>query len=360
MHRRLPIYFLVDVSESMAGDELYQLEEAMNSIVSTLRKDPYALETAYISVIVFAGKAKTLVPLVELVRFHQPELPIGGGTALGTALKHLMAELDRTLVPSTSDRKGDWKPVVFLLTDGVPTDDTRDAIDLWQRKYRDRVNLVAVSVGGQADLAVLRRLTENVIVFMDAAPDAFARFAQWVSMSIQAASRSVATGHGDGVQLAKGDDTVVHLANESGPQSNWSVSDQRYAILIGKCERSKHPYLLKYRRDPQGIRDFLAEAGAPELAPSFDYVFSTVIPLHQNYFELTDSSSQGKTVDVSRTLGVPPCPHCGAMSTLAGCGNCGNIHCIAGEGAAVCPWCGASGFYGVTTGDRWDIAGGAG
>ena len=349
MHRRLPIYFVVDVSESMAGDELYQLEEAMNSIVATLRKDPYALETAYISVIVFAGKAKTLVPLVELVRFHQPELPIGGGTGLGTALKHLMAELDRTLVPSSSDRKGDWRPVVFLLTDGVPTDDTRDAVDLWQRKYRDRVNLVAVSVGGQADLAVLRRLTENVIVFMDAAPDAFAKFAQWVSMSIQAASRSVATGRGDGVQLAKPDETVVHLAPESGAGS-WGTADQRYAILIGRCEKSSHPYLMKFHRDPEGIRELLARENALEFARDFDYLFKTTIPLHQNYFELTEASSGGQTVNMARLLGGSPCPHCGASYTLALCGGCQNIHCISGEGIAICPWCKTASEYGHSDG----------
>jgi uncharacterized protein YegL len=357
MHRRLPVFFVVDVSESMAGDELYQLEEAMNTIITTLRKDPYALETAYVSVIVFAGKAKTLVPLVELLRFHQPELPIGGGTGLGSALKHLMAELDRTLIPSNSERKGDWRPVIFLLTDGVPTDDTRDAIDLWQRKYRDRVNLVAVSIGGQADLAVLRRLTDNVIVFMDAAPDAFARFAQWVSMSIQSASRSVATGHGDGVQIAKTDNQVVHLVEESGASGKWKVPDQRYAILIGKCERNQHPYLMKFERDPQSIRDFLASVGAPsEMAHDFDYIFKTVLPLHQNYYELSDGDGLGQTVNMTRLLGGSSCPHCGAGYTLALCGMCQNIHCIAGAGVAVCPWCKSTAEYGESDGSSDMIA----
>ena len=55
--RRLPIFFLIDVSESMVGESLYQMEEALSSVVSSLRRDPYALETAYISVIAICWQA---------------------------------------------------------------------------------------------------------------------------------------------------------------------------------------------------------------------------------------------------------------------------------------------------------------
>lgn len=61
--RRLPVYFLVDVSESMVGEPIQQVENGMRQIVQELRTDPYALETAFISVIAFAGKAKSLSPL---------------------------------------------------------------------------------------------------------------------------------------------------------------------------------------------------------------------------------------------------------------------------------------------------------
>ena len=54
--RRLPVYFLVDVSESMVGEPIRQVQDGMRMIVQELRTDPYALETAYISVIAFAGK----------------------------------------------------------------------------------------------------------------------------------------------------------------------------------------------------------------------------------------------------------------------------------------------------------------
>ena len=124
--RRLPVYFLIDVSESMVGEPIQQVENGMRQIVQELRTDPYALETAFISVIAFAGKAKSLSPLTELYKFYPPTFPIGGGTSLGAALDFLMDDIDRNVVKTTEERKGDWKPIIFLFTDGTPTDNPSD------------------------------------------------------------------------------------------------------------------------------------------------------------------------------------------------------------------------------------------
>ncbi|MBY0444218.1 MAG: VWA domain-containing protein, partial [Burkholderiales bacterium] len=129
--RRLPVFFVLDCSESMVGDSLQKMEDGLQAIVRALRTDPHALETVYISVIAFAGVAKTIAPLVELVSFYPPKLPLGGGTSLGVALETLMAELDSVVVKTTPDRKGDWKPIVYLFTDGRPTDNPNAAIDCW-------------------------------------------------------------------------------------------------------------------------------------------------------------------------------------------------------------------------------------
>ena len=39
--RRLPIYFLVDISESMVGTPIEQVQEGMRTIIQNLRVDPY-------------------------------------------------------------------------------------------------------------------------------------------------------------------------------------------------------------------------------------------------------------------------------------------------------------------------------
>ena len=63
--RRLPIYFLIDVSASMAGDPIAQVEKGMHVILQELRSNPYALETAHIGIIIFAEQQILLSPLIQ-------------------------------------------------------------------------------------------------------------------------------------------------------------------------------------------------------------------------------------------------------------------------------------------------------
>ena len=53
----------------MAGEPIKQVQDGMRTLVQTLRTDPYALETVYISIIAFAGKARILSPLTEIFKF---------------------------------------------------------------------------------------------------------------------------------------------------------------------------------------------------------------------------------------------------------------------------------------------------
>ena len=163
--RRLPIYFVLDCSESMAGDKLKKVESGVSLIIQQLKKDPQALETVYFSIITFAGISRTLSPLIEISYFYPPKLPLGGGTSLGLALNNLMKDIDTNTIKSTVDKKGDWKPIVYLWTDGRPTDNVDEAIKKWGISYASKVNLIAIGMGNQPDLAVLKKLTENHITY---------------------------------------------------------------------------------------------------------------------------------------------------------------------------------------------------
>lgn len=356
--RRLPIFFLVDVSESMVGESLYRLEEGLGSIVSVLRKDPYALETAFLSVIVFAGRARTITPLTELVSFYPPELPVGGGTALGTALEHLMDEIDRTVVSTTADRKGDWRPIVFLLTDGHPTDTVSKAMDRWNRSYRTRASLVAVSIGGNADHAVLKQLTDDVVVFNDEAPDAFARFVKWISMSIQSQSRSVSAGKDGKVSLAKAEPDLLASVDGAAGLVPFAGVDDRYAVFVGKCAKTRQPYVVKYERHMGRIET--ADPVLAQLLSTRRYALSGTAPIKNSYFDLCDGVGSGQSVSSEDLVGQPSCPHCGARFGMAVC-RCGGIHCVAGDGVHTCPWCGNIGNYGNSAdGAGFDIGRGRG
>lgn len=339
--RVFPIFLLIDVSESMAGDALIQLESGMRRITADLMQDPYALETASISVIAFAGRARTLVPLAELMDFVPPHLPVGGGTALGGALIHLMDEIDRRVKTSTPEQKGDWKPLVFLMTDGVPTDNVEPALKRWREKYAHRVALVAVSIGGGGDTGVLSRLTGDIIPFDDTAPGAFKQFITWITNSVKSSTRSVTTG--GGVTLSKLDDAV----SGRGKPLPFEAVDDRYAVFTGRCAGSGAPYVVKYERHMNQIN--AQDAQLSELFQTRAYMLKAAVPVQQDYFELTDGAATNSSVSSMQLIGQPDCPHCHARFGMAVCA-CGGVHCVAGDGPAVCPWCKKTGNYGQSDG----------
>jgi uncharacterized protein YegL len=340
--RRLPIFFVLDVSESMAGDNIRVLNKGVENLVRTLRMDPHALESVYLSVIVFAGKAKTLTPLIELSSFYPPRLPLGSGTSLGKALDHLMSDIDKSVVKTTHEVKGDWKPVVYLLTDGKPTDEAASAIMRWKDSYSKKASLVTVGIGSHADMSTLRQLTENTFRLIAESEADFMKFIQWMSLSVSAQSRSVSAGPSEGLSLAKIDENVLKKVDEI---SKSSAVDEDFVILTGKCSSTKLPYVMRYEKvaSPE-IRtsDFRSSADM--------YSLNGVYPMELDYFELSDERALVRTVNSNALLGAPGCPHCGNPFGFAVC-SCGGVMCIKGPGKATCPWCGETDNYGMMSPD---------
>ena len=120
MNRRLPIYFLIDISRSMSGDKMAAVNEGLQSIVNKLRKDPIALETSYISVITFSTDAKQVVPLTSVLDVQLPEIKAIGWTNLEAGLGKLLACMTEEIVPNNIEleQKGDYKPIVVIFSDG--------------------------------------------------------------------------------------------------------------------------------------------------------------------------------------------------------------------------------------------------
>jgi len=167
--RRLPVYLLLDVSGSMSGEPIEAVKTGVQTLVSTLRQDPYALETAYLSVITFDTSARQVAPLTELATFQTPSISASGTTALGEALALLADRIEVEIGKTTADVKGDWKPLIFIMTDGVPTDDWAKGLDKL-KKVRTGI-IVACAAGQGADTSVLKRITE-VVVQLDTADSA--------------------------------------------------------------------------------------------------------------------------------------------------------------------------------------------
>ncbi len=188
--RRLPVYLVVDVSGSMSGEPIESVKNGIQMLVSSLQKDPQALETAYLSVITFGSSVSQVVPLTELTAFQMPEIKASGLTSMGEALELLCDRVNQEVVKTTPERKGDWRPMVFILTDGNPTDDTTKGLSKFQAmKWGARVSCAA---GQGADTDFLNTVTPECVVQLDTADSqSLSAFFKWVSSSISTSSKSV-------------------------------------------------------------------------------------------------------------------------------------------------------------------------
>lgn len=189
--RRLPVYLLLDTSGSMSGEPIQQVKNGVQMLVSALRQDPQALETAYLSVITFDTTAREAVPLTDLPSFQAPDLQASGLTALGEALALVANCAHRDVQKASATKKADWRPMVFLMTDGAPT----DALEKGLARFKQEKWGAVVACGvDSADVGVLRQIAGEAVVTLSTADSkALEAFFKWVTASISTSSRSVQT-----------------------------------------------------------------------------------------------------------------------------------------------------------------------
>ncbi len=191
MSRRLPVYLLLDTSGSMLGEPIEAVTNGLGMLLQELRQEPQALETAYLSVITFDSSAKQVVPLTDLASFQEPALSASGTTALGEALTLLCNKVDTEVDKTTAEVKGDWKPLVFIMTDGVPNDDWQKGAEELKKK---NLTVIACAAGFDADTNILKQITDNVVQLHSSSSGDLAAFFKWVTDSITQGSQKVETG----------------------------------------------------------------------------------------------------------------------------------------------------------------------
>jgi uncharacterized protein YegL len=198
--RRLPVYLLLDTSGSMYGEPIEAVKNGLQTLLTSLRQDPYALETAFLSIIEFNTQVIQSVPLTDLMNFQLPELKPSGVTALGEALILLSVKVNEEVKKSTLEEKGDWSPLVFIFSDGGATDNLQAGIDALKLSKTGMVVACAAGQGAKED--ELKRITNSVVKLDNTDSKTISAFFQWVSASISTNSQKIESGEREISELA--------------------------------------------------------------------------------------------------------------------------------------------------------------
>jgi uncharacterized protein YegL len=174
----------------MMGEPIHSVNVGLQAMLSTLRQDPYALESVHLSIITFDVEARVFLPLTPLEQVRLREVEVKGATFMGAALNLLIECVDRDVKKTNADAKGDWRPLVFIMTDGSPSDMEAYRQAIPEVKKRNFGSILACAAGPKAKQQYLLELTDRVVTMdtMDAA--AFSGFFKWVSASVAAGSSS--------------------------------------------------------------------------------------------------------------------------------------------------------------------------
>lgn len=322
MNRRLPVYLLIDCSESMIGGGIEAVLAGITAMLAKLRTDPHALDTVHLSVITFDAEARVVVPMTPLLDFQEPALTIRPGTSLGAALKLLADRIQSEVRKTSHDTKGDYRPLVLLLTDGQPSDDWKAALSRIGVQVKPRpANIYAIGCGTDVDYSVLQSISDVVLRMEDMGADSFGKLFVWLTASVSSASQGVGETNDGRIKLEKLPDNVETVSGKAAPLPD---GPPRQVFLRARCATKRFPYLMRYRFD--------AMVGCYQPAKA-----------HRLSEDDAKAAASGKLPDIRSELlnGAPACPWCD-NSGAGSCGNCGTIFCSDPDDSSEskCPGCG--------------------
>jgi uncharacterized protein YegL len=190
---RCPCLLLLDVSTSMNGEPIQELNAGLKAFKDDLQGDELAMQRVEVGILTF-GPVQIEMPFHSAETFVPPTLTTQGNTPMGEAITHAIDMVQRRKADYATNGIPYNRPWIFLITDGAPTDPEKipAAIDAI-RKGEDGKAFTFFVIGVKgADMGVLKTLsTHRTPMSLDGLK--FKEFFVWLSASLQQASRS-ATG----------------------------------------------------------------------------------------------------------------------------------------------------------------------
>lgn len=186
--RRLPVYLLLDTSGSMHGEPIESVNIGLRAMLSTLRQNAYARESVFLCIVTFDSKINEVLPLTALDNITLPEIvcPPSGGTFLGEGLQDICERVARDFQKPNGADEGDWKPLLFIMTDGKPSDTMVYEEMIPRVKAMPFAAVIACAAGPKSVPDQLKQLTDNVVSLDTMDSSTFSTFFKWVSDTVTA------------------------------------------------------------------------------------------------------------------------------------------------------------------------------
>ena len=197
---RCPLVLLLDVSGSMAGAPIRELNDGLQSLQMDLLGDSLASQRVEVSIITFGGTVQTVTPFVTAAQFFPPTLVTSGDTPMGQAIRSGIEAVTERKKLYRQNGVHFYRPWIFLITDGGPTDSWKTAAD--QVKAGEQAKAFSFfSVGVEsADFDVLSQIsTLRVPLKMKGLN--YRELFVWLSQSMRSVSQSQ-LGQEEQVKLA--------------------------------------------------------------------------------------------------------------------------------------------------------------
>jgi uncharacterized protein YegL len=185
----LPVILLLDVSGSMHGAKIQNLNEAVKDMLETFRDTENGETEIHVAIITFGAEVKLHQALASAGDIQWHDLAASGGTPLGTAFKMAKAMIeDKNVVPSRA-----YRPTVVLVSDGCPGDSWKQPLDDFIGEGRSsKCDRMAMAIGADADEGVLGEFiagAKNPLFYAENAKQ-LRDFFKFVTMSVTIRTQS--------------------------------------------------------------------------------------------------------------------------------------------------------------------------